>query len=159
MQEVLNLVFSNYKYSLLALSIFTMMLFGLLIISEYLFLEPYVIGYIAPGSEVGFVLIVILSTLTAFVIPLNIYQINILKTSKRKMSSSLFGSIVGSISGACSCGPIGFTIATSFGALGVTTTTFLTNFELPLRIGAIGLLIFTCYITIRSLKRECSVIQ
>ncbi|GBL41766.1 hypothetical protein EMGBD3_11340 [Nitrosarchaeum sp.] len=134
------------------------MLIGLLVISEYLFLDPYLVGHIPQGTELGLVLIVILSILSALVIPMNIYRINILKKSKGKMSGSVFSSFIGSVAGACSCGPIGFAVVSTFGSVGATALSFLTNFELPIRIGAIGLLVFTYYTTVKSLKIECSIV-
>ena len=133
------------------------MLIGLLVISEYLFFDPYLVGHIPQGTELGLVLIVILSILSALVIPMNIYRINILKKSKGKISGSVFSSFVGSVAGACSCGPIGFAVISAFGSAGATALSFLTNFELPIRIGAIGLLVFTYYTTVKSLKIECSI--
>ena len=138
--------------------IFSFMLIGLLVISEYLFLDPYLVGHIPQGTELGLVLIVILSILSALVIPMNIYRINILKKSKGKMSGSVFSSFIGSVAGACSCGPIGFAVVSTFGSVGATALSFLTNFELPIRVGAIGLLVFTYYTTVKSLKIECSIV-
>ena len=100
MTHALKFVFSNYVYVVFALAIFISMLFGLLILSEYIFLEPYFIGHVASGMELGFILIVILTALSALVIPMNIYRINILKKSKKKVTGSVFGSFVGSIAGA-----------------------------------------------------------
>lgn len=158
MTNALKFIFSNYVYAAFASAIFITMLFGLLLLSEYIFLEPYVIGHIAPGMELGFILIVILTALSAIVIPMNIYRINILKKSKRKVTGSVFGSFVGSIAGACSCGPIGFAIFSTFGSVGATGLAFLTNYELPIRIGAIALLAVTYFTTVKSLKIECKII-
>lgn len=158
MVQTLKLVFSSHFYIVLSAVIFTFMLLGLLIISEYIFLDPYIIGHISQGTEFGFVLIVILSILSALVIPMNVYRINILKKSKGKMSGSVFSSFIGSAAGACSCGPIGFAVVSTFGSVGATTLAFLTNFELPIRIGAIALLAFTYYTTVKSLKIECKVV-
>ena len=151
----LKIVYSNFRYVVLSLVIFVLMLFGLLLISEYLFLEPYVIGHIPIGTEFGLILIIILSILSALVIPLNIYRISIFKGSKKKIGGGLFGSFIGSVAGACSCGPIGFTIISTFGSIGATASSFLTNFEIPIRIIAIGLLCVTFYTTTRSLNLEC----
>ena len=151
----LKIVYSNFRYVVLSLAIFILMLFGLLLISEYLFLEPYVIGHIPSGTEFGLILIIILSILSALVIPLNIYRISIFKGSKKKIGGGLFGSFIGSVAGACSCGPIGFAIISTFGSIGATASSFLTNFEIPIRIIAIGLLCVTFYTTIRSLNLEC----
>ena len=155
--QTLKVIFSNSLYVILSVVIFIFMLIGMLILSEYIFLEPYLVGNISQGTEFGFVLIVILSMLSALVIPMNVYRINILKKSKGKVGGSVFSSFIGSAAGACSCGPIGFAVVSTFGSVGATTLAFLTNFELPLRIGAIVLLTFTYYTTIKSLKIECKV--
>lgn len=128
-----------------------------MIISEYVFLEPYVVSHIPKGTEFGFVLIVVISGLSALVIPMNIYRISILKGSKKKISGSIFGSFIGAAAGACSCGPIGFAVISTFGSVGATASAFLTNFEIPIRIAAIALLLITYYTTIRSLKIECEI--
>ena len=155
MTDTMKLVFSNYLYILLACVIYTSMFLGLLIISEYVFLEPYVVGYIPEGSEVG--LITILSVFSALVIPMNIYRIRILKNSKKKISGSVLGSLIGAASGACSCGPVGFAVISVFGTVGATASAFLTDFEIPVRIFAIVLLALTYYTTTKSLKTECNI--
>ncbi|MFB5648198.1 MAG: hypothetical protein ACE5RM_01790, partial [Candidatus Nitrosomaritimum aestuariumsis] len=153
--QTLKLVFSNWRYSLLAVGIFASMLVGLLILSEYIFLEPYVTGHIPKGTEFGFSLIIILSGLAALVLPMNVYRINILKNSTKKIGGSVFGSFIGAAAGACSCGPIGFAVISTFGSVGATSLTFLTNYEIPIRLAAIGLLGITYYTTVKSLKVEC----
>jgi hypothetical protein len=155
MISTLKFVFSNPKYIILALVIFTSMLIGLLILSEYIFLEPYVVSHIPSGTELGFVLIVIISALSALVLPMNIFRIIILQKSKQKMGGSILGSIVGAAAGACSCGPIGFAVISTFGSVGATATAFLTNYEIPIRIAAIGILTVTYFTTVKSLKTEC----
>ena len=131
------------------------MLVGLLILSEYIFLEPYVTGHIPKGTEFGFSLIIILSGLSAVVLTMNVYRINILKNSTKKIGGSVFGSFIGAAAGACSCGPIGFAVISAFGSVGATSMAFLTNYEIPIRLAAIGLLAVTYYTTVRSLKVEC----
>ena len=155
MIETLKLVFSNFRYSLLALGIFIPMLFVLLILSEFIFLEPYFVGQIPKGTELGFSLIIILSALSALVLPMNVYRINILKNSKGKIGGSVFGSFIGAAAGACSCGPIGFAIISTFGSVGATSMAFLTNYEIPIRIIAITLLAIIYFTTVKSLKVEC----
>ena len=148
-------VYSNSKYLFLSVVIFSTMLVGLLILSEYIFLEPYVVSHIPSGTEFGFVLIVMISVLSALVLPMNIFRINILKKSKQKMGGGIFGSIIGAAAGACSCGPIGFAVISTFGSVGATATAFLTNYEIPIRIIAIGILTITYFTTVKSLKTEC----
>jgi hypothetical protein len=154
--NALKLVFSHYKYLILSASIFISILIPLLIVSEYIFLEPYLIGHVSEGRELGFSLIIILSGMAGLVLPMNVYRIQILRSSKRKMSGSVFGSIIGSAAGACGCGPVGFAIFSTFGSLGAAASAFLTNYEIPIRLIAIVLLAVTYFTTIRSLKIECS---
>ncbi len=155
MVQTIKLVFSNFKYTILASTIFVSMMIGLLILSEYIFLEPYVVAHLPSGSELGFILIVILSALSALVIPMNIFRVSILKSSKQKMGGGIFGSIIGASAGACSCGPIGFAVISTFGSVGATATAFLTNYEIPLRIIAVAILAITYFTTVKSLKVEC----
>jgi hypothetical protein len=155
MISTVKFVFSNPKYIILAIVIFTSMLIGLLILSEYIFLEPYVVSHIPSGTELGFVLIVIISALSALVLPMNIFRILMLQKSKQKMGGSILGSIIGAAAGACSCGPIGFAVISTFGSVGATATAFLTNYETPIRIVAIGILTVTYFTTLKSLKIEC----
>jgi len=155
MISTVKFAFSNPKYIILAIVIFTSMLIGLLILSEYIFLEPYVVSHIPSGTELGFVLIVIISALSALVLPMNIFRIIMLQKSKQKMGGSILGSIIGAAAGACSCGPIGFAVISTFGSVGATATAFLTNYETPIRIVAIGILTVTYFTTLKSLKIEC----
>ena len=157
MLEIFKLVFFNYKFFTLSLIIFSSMVITLLLISEFIFLEPYFVTHIPSGSELGFILIITLSALSALVIPMNVFRITNLKNSKQKMSGSIFGSIVGSAAGACSCGPIGFAVISTFGSVGATATAFLTNYEIPIRVVAIAILVITYFTTIKSLKTECKV--
>jgi len=155
MTNTIAFVFSNPKYLVLSFTIFVPMLIGLLILSEYIFLEPYVVSHLPTGTEFGFALIVTISALSALVLPMNVFRINILKSSTRKMGGSVIGSFVGAAAGACSCGPIGFAVISTFGSVGATATAFLTNYEIPLRIIAIGVLVITYFTTVKSLKTEC----
>lgn len=157
MLKTTKIVFQNLKFLFLSLVIFSSMMVTLLIISEYIFLEPYFVTHVPSGTEFGFSLITAISVLSALVIPMNLFRITNLKSSKQKMSGSIFGSIVGSVAGACSCGPIGFAVISTFGSVGATATAFLTNYETPLRIIAIVVLLITYFTTIKSLKTECRI--
>ena len=156
MLQAIKLVFSNYKYIILAGIIFTSFLIPLSLISEYIFLEPYVIAHIQNGTEIGFILIVIVSSLSSLVLSMNIFRIkNFRNKSKNKMTSGVVGSFVGAVAGACSCGPIGFAVISTFGTAGGIATSFLTNYEIPIRIVAIAILLLAYFTTARSLNIEC----
>ena len=81
--------------------------------------------------------------MSAIVIPMNIYRIRTLQKSRSKIGGSIVGSIIGVSAGICSCGPIGFSIISTFGAVAGTATAFLTNYEIPLRLISLGIFWFT----------------
>ena len=158
MEQMIKLVFSNYRYIILATAIFVGMLIPLSIISEFIFLEPYVITYIPSDQALSFFLIVVLSALAGLVLSMNVYRINAFRNSpKKKMGGGIFGSIIGAAAGACSCGPIGFAVISTFGAAGGVATAFLSNYEIPIRLVAIGILALTYYTTTKSLAVECKI--
>ena len=158
MAAATKLVFSNYKYIILAAGIFIGMLIPLLILSAYIFLEPYVVSHLPSGTEFGFALIVIVSALSGLVLSMNVFRINNFRNiAKSKISGGVFGSIIGAAAGACSCGPIGFAVISTFGVAGGVATSFLTNYEIPIRLLAIAILVFTYYTTAKSLKVECKI--
>jgi hypothetical protein len=133
------------------------MLISLSIISEYIFLEPYLITYIPNGAETSFLLIIVISALSGLVLAMNVYRINVFRSHKQKMGGGIFGSFLGIVAGACSCGPIGFAVVSTFGSVGGIATAFLSNYEIPIRIAAIAILTYTYYATTKSLTTECKI--
>jgi hypothetical protein len=152
-----RLVFSNFKYLVLAISIGIGLFVPLSIISEYIFISPYIIMSIPIDRVFGFTLIVVVSILSGIVVSMNVYRIKLLQQNKNKIGGSLFGSIIGASAGACSCGSLGFAVISTFGTVGGVATAFLSNYEIPLRIMSIGILAYTYYTTTKSLDTECKI--
>jgi len=150
-------VFSNYSYVSLAGIIFVCMLIPLSILSEFLFIEPFFVIHVIEDRAFGFTLLVAISFMSAVVIPMNIYRIRTLQKSTTKIGGSLLGSIIGASAGICSCGPIGFSIISTFGTVAGTATAFLTNYEIPLRLASLGLLCLVYYTTAKSISIECKI--
>jgi len=158
MAQMIKLVFADYRYIILAAAIFVGMLIPLSIISEFIFLEPYIIVHIPSGGEISFFLILVVSALSGLVLAMNVYRINAFRNSpKKKMGGGLFGSLIGAAAGACSCGPIGFAVISTFGVAGGIATAFLANYEIPIRLVAIAILAYTYYATVKSLAVECKI--
>ncbi len=153
----LKLVFLNHRYVALSGVIFVAMFIPLSYIAEYLFFQPMFVFFVPIYSVFGFLLIVIVSVLTSLVLSMGIYRIQILKSKKKNMSSGFIGSIIGASAGACSCGSIGFAVISVFGAVGGATTAFLTNYEIPLRLLSIGILVVTYFYMVRGLNTECKI--
>ena len=153
----LKLVFSRYSYSILAVVVFVSMLIPLSILSEFIFTEPFFIFHITEVSSFSFALMLGVCVMSAIVIPMNVYRIRTLQKSTSKMGGSVIGSIIGASAGICSCGPIGFSIISTFGTVAGTATAFFTNYEIPLRIGSIAILCLVYYTTTRSISSECKI--
>ena len=149
-------MFSNFRYVSLAAAIFVGLMFLLSTLSEYVFFEPYFVFDIPPDRITGFVLIVGVSILSALAIPMNIYLVVSLQKAKR-ISGGFLGSLIGASAGACSCGPVGFAVISTFGTVGGIATAFLTTYEIPLRLASLGILGYVIYSTTRSLSDHCKV--
>ena len=133
------------------------MLIPLSILSEFLFIEPLFVIHVIEDRTFSFTLLVAISFMSAVVIPMNIYRIRTLQKSTTKIGGSLLGSIIGASAGICSCGPIGFSIISTFGTVAGTATAFLTNYEIPLRLVSLGLLCLVYYTTAKSISIECKI--
>ena len=151
------MVFSSYPYVLVAGIIFVCMFIPLSILSEFLFIEPFFVIHVIEDRAFSFTLLVAISFMSAVVIPMNIYRIRTLQKSTTKIGGSLLGSIIGASAGICSCGPIGFSIISTFGTVAGTATAFLTNYEIPLRLASLGLLCLVYYTTAKSISIECKI--
>ena len=156
MNNTFEIIYSNPFYILLSIGIFFLLFIPLIIISEFLFLEPFLVFSIYPETTLSFSLIVTLSLFSAFAVSMNIYRVKLIKETK-KIGSSIIGTIIGASAGACSCGPIAFSIITTFGTAGSIASSFLTVYEVPIRLTSIGILVIVIFVTTKSLSRECKV--
>ena len=150
-------MFSSTGYTILAGVIFFVMLIPLLILSEFIFLEPFFIFHIPYEQSFGFVLILAVSAMSAIVIPMNVYRIRTLQKSTSKIGGGVLGSIIGASARICSCGPFGFALISTFGAAAGTATAFLSNYEILLRLGSVGILCLVYYTTTKSISSECKI--
>ena len=156
MNNTFGIIYSNPSYILILIGIFFLLFIPLIIISEFLFFEPFLVFSIYPETTLSFSLIVTLSLFSAFAVSMNIYRVKLINETK-KIGSSIIGTIIGASAGACSCGPIAFSIITTFGTAGSIASSFLTVYEVPIRLTSIGILVIVIFVTTKSLSRECKV--
>ena len=156
MKNTFGIIYSKPFYILIAIGIFFLLFLPLIIVSEFLFLEPFLVFAIYPETTLSFSLIVTLSFLSSLAVSMNIYCVKLIKETK-KIGSSIVGTIVGASAGACSCGPIAFSVIATFGTIGSITSSFLTIYEIPIRLTSIGILLIVIFVTTKSLSRECKV--
>jgi hypothetical protein len=148
-------VFSNKVYLSIAAAIAITFWIFLNTFDQILFFSPVVTFYLPTYATFGFILSDIISALVGIVISMSIYA---LKHTKSKIGASFFsGPALGVVSGACvSCSPLAFVLASVFGTAGVATSAFLTNYQIPLRLVSIGLLIWAYYSVNRKLAGTCT---
>ena len=156
MNNTFGIIYSNPSYILIFIGIFFLLFIPLITISEFLFFEPFLVFSIYPETTLSFSLIVTLSLFSAFAVSMNIYRVKLIKETK-KIGSSIIGTIIGASAGACSCGPIAFSIIATFGTVGSIASSFLTVYEIPIRLTSIGILVIVIFVTTKSLSRECKV--
>lgn len=156
MSNPFTIVYSNVSYILISVGIFLLLFIPLITISEFLYFEPFIVFSIYSETILSFVLIVVLSFLASIAVSLNIYRAKLIKGNK-KLGASVLGTIFGASAGACSCGPIAFSLITTFGTAGSIATSFVTVYEIPIRLISIGILVAVICITTKSLSRECKV--
>lgn len=123
------------------------------ILSGFIYFQPNFLFYVSNEDVLRFSLVVMVSALSALVVSMSVFRFKIMNT--KKMSSGFIGTTIGVGAGACSCGPVGFSIVSAFGAVGGTATAFLTNYEIPLRLVATGILIYTYYVTSKGITAQC----
>ncbi len=125
------------------------------IVSEYVFLQPVATFYVPNEDVVGFALVVIVTALSGLVVSMSIFRVKILHA--KQLKSSFAGPIIGASAGVCSCGPTGFAIISTFGTIGSTATAFLNNYEIPLRLIGVGILVYSYYVTSKGITAQCKV--
>ncbi len=120
-----------------------------------LFFWAIVYFYVPDDAQIGFVITNISAALLGIVMSMNIY---VIRTSKLRInkSSLLSGSLLGIVSSACaSCSSIGFLIISTFGGAGIIATGFLTNYQIPLRLLSIVIMIWALYVVHNKITKSC----
>lgn len=147
-------VLSNPVYIILAASGAAAFWIIFNFLDQLIFFYPIWIFYLPKDAIAGFILTNIASILLGILVSMNLY---LLKHSKLRVGKSLFsGTALSAISSACaSCSSIGFLIISTFGAIGVLATNILTNYQTPLRLISIGILLFALYTVTNRISKSC----
>lgn len=156
-KQALKLVFSNSKYVTLSIVIFSGLFILLCYMSQLIFFEPQFSFYVPENEILDFVLIVAIASLSGLVTSLSIYRICMLGESVKKSGGGFFGTIIGAGAGACNCSSMGFAVASAFGTAGGTATAFLTQYETPLRLVSIAILVYAYYGAVKDISGRCKI--
>lgn len=151
-----GMVFSNKSYSVLAAAIAVTFWTIFNVLDGLLLLSPLNFYYPIPADAVpGFFLSHVTAALVGVVVSMNIYMFRNVRAKGGK-TALLSGSTLGTMSSMCAgCSSVGFYLAATFGTAGVAASTFLSNYQLPLRLVAIGLLVWAYYSVHKRIAKSC----
>lgn len=153
-----RIVFSNRAYSVLAVLVAAAMWVVFNVLDGLLFFSPVVNFYfpIPDDAIPGFILSIITAAAVGIVVSMNVFIVR--SKLKADKSSILSGSTLGTVSSMCAgCSSVGFYLASTFGVAGVAASSFLSNYQFPLRLVALALLIFAYYAAHRRIVSNCKV--
>jgi hypothetical protein len=126
-------------------------------LDELLFFSPIFVFYLPGDAIASFILSNITAPLLGVVVAINVY---VFRNSKVKLSrGSLFsGSSISVISSTCaSCSSLGFFLVSTFGSAGLLASTIMSNYQIPLRLLSVGLLVWALYSVSKKLTKSCTV--
>jgi hypothetical protein len=155
MPLVFRMVFSNPLHIAIAAAVFTTFWIIFNMFDSLLFFSPIVTFYLPDDAITGFILTNITSVLMGILVTMNVYVIRI--STKLKLDKSIFsGSILAIASSACaSCSSIGFLVISTFGGFGIITIDLLTNYQTPLRVISIVILLLALYHVQNKIIKPC----
>ena len=151
-----RLVFCRWRYILLGGAVVTIFWIISNVFDQLLFFSPVVTFYLPEDAVGGFIISTITAVLAGALVSMNVYVIKHSKGLKAGILSLFSGSSLSVLSSTCaSCSSLGFLLISTFGGLGVAASTFLTNYQMPLRVFSILLLIWAYYSISKRLTRSC----
>src|SRR5918992_972970 len=154
----IKLVFSHWAYIALAGTIATILWIVFNIFEQLLFFSPIVVFYLPEDAINGFILSNITAILLGIVVSMNIYVLKHSRGIKLNAASFFSGSSLGVLSSTCaSCSSLGFLLVSTLGGAGIALSTFLSNYQTPLRIVSIVLLLWAYYSVSIRLTRACKI--
>ena len=150
-----KIVFSIPAYILIATAVAIPFWILFNFFDQLIFFEPIWIFYLPEDAITGFILTTLVSILIGMLISMNIYAIRHfkLKISRRSLFSGSSLSIISSVCSSCSS--VGFLLISTFGSIGIVASNLLTNYQIPLRIISIAILIFALYYTNKRIVHSC----
>jgi len=152
----IRLVFSNWPYIALAGAVSSIFWIIFSVFDQLLFFSPIFVFYLPDDAIIGFILSTMTAVLMGIVVSMNVYIIKHSRNLKLTIGSLFSGSTLSMISSTCaSCSSIGFLLVSTFGGIGVTASTFLSNYQTALRIMSVALLLWALYSASDKLTKSC----
>ncbi len=143
-----------FFYIGISVAVFTIFWIIFNIFDQLLFFSPILYFYLPDDAIAGFILTNISAILLGITFSMNIYVIK--NSISRINKSSILGSFLGIASSTCaSCSSIWFPIISTFGGAGIIATGFLTNYQLPLRVISIVIMVGALYTIQNRITKSC----
>ena len=153
--DSLRIVFTARLYLIISGVMGSAIWIALAWLDEFLFFQPFLVFYLRPGGLLNFSLIVLISLLSGIAISMNLFRLVRLKRPIRGSGGTGFiGSAVAFIAGVCGCTSVGLAIISLLGTAGGLATGFVVNYQLPLRVLSVSLLIVALYSVSRNIAKE-----
>ena len=126
------------------------------VLDQLLFFSPILYFYIPNDAITGFILTSIIASILGILVSMNAY---VIRNSNLKLDKALFsGSFLGIASSLCaSCSSIGFLIISTFGGAGIVVSGFLSNYQTPLRLLSLFVLIWGLYSVLNRITKSCAI--
>ena len=151
----LKIVFSKLFYIVISIMAFVFFWIIFNFFEQTLFFFPIITFYLPDDAITGFILNNISSALMGLLIALNVYIFRNLYNKLDKLSFT--SSILGLTTSTCaSCSSLGFFIISTFGAFGIIITDFLTNYQVPLRILSIIIILWALTAAFNRITKICN---
>jgi hypothetical protein len=149
---------SNWLYIALAAVVSSIFWIIFSVFDQLLFFTPVFVFYLPDDAVLGFIISSITAVLMGMIVSMNVYVLKHSRGLKIGVGSFFSGSTLSVISSTCaSCSSIGFLLVSTFGGVGVTASTFLSNYQTPLRIVSIALLVWALYSISNKLTKSCTI--
>jgi hypothetical protein len=136
--------------------------YGVLLLqsNHFLFFAPYFVVFVPSEAVQTFLLDITLSIVTSIVLSLSIHQIILRRSMPSKsVRTGVLGIAAGLLAGACPCNylvPV-LTLASGVGGALGALGTVLNEYEFPMKLGSLAILIATVIILERTSKATCRV--
>ena len=150
--------FPNWLYIALAAVVSSIFWIIFSVFDQLLFFSPIFVFYLPDDAVLGFILSSVTAVLMGIVVSMNVYILKHSRGLKISVGSFFSGSTLSVISSTCaSCSSAGFLLVSTFGGVGITASTFLSNYQIPLRIVSIVLLVWALYSVSNKLNLSCTI--
>jgi hypothetical protein len=151
----LKIVFSKFVYIAISIVVFVFFWVIFNVFEQTLFFFPILTFYLTDDAIIGFILNNITSALMGLLISLDVY---IFRNFYNKLDKLAFSSsILGVATSTCaSCSSIGFLVISTFGAFGIVVTDFISNYQIPLRIFSIIIILWALIAAFSKITKACN---